>query len=118
MTPTETEHPRRSTATADTYTVDNGDKLTSTSSKTYPYDAAGRTTAVTVGGASTTLAYDYENRVTSITYPSSATNTFNYNALDTRVGKVDSAGTASYKRDGVEVTDPVINDAGASYTPG
>ncbi|MBI1756512.1 MAG: hypothetical protein HYR64_05335 [Fimbriimonas ginsengisoli] len=102
----------------DTYTVDSGDKLTSTSTKSYTYDAAGRTTGVTSGGQTTTVAYDYEDRITSITYPSTATNTFTYNGLDTRVGKVDSAGTKTCKRDGAGVTDPVLSDGVANYTPG
>ncbi|MBI3722255.1 MAG: RHS repeat-associated core domain-containing protein, partial [Fimbriimonas ginsengisoli] len=62
--------------------------------------------------------YDYEDRITSITYPSTATNTFTYNGLDTRVGKVDSAGTKTYKRDGAGVTDAVLSDGAANYTPG
>jgi RHS repeat-associated protein len=66
----------------------------------------------------TTLAYDYEGRISTITYPSTATNTFTYNGLDTRVSKVDSAGTATYKRDGAGVTAPVLSDASAVYTPG
>jgi len=64
------------------------------------------------------IAYDYENRVTQITYPNSATNTFNYNALDTRVGKVDSTGTYTYKRDGAGVTNDVLSDGSSAYTPG
>jgi RHS repeat-associated protein len=64
------------------------------------------------------LSYDYEDRVTGITYPSSATNSFTYNGLDTRVGKVDSSGSATYKRDGADVTDPVLSDGSALYTPG
>jgi YD repeat-containing protein len=55
------------------------------------YDAAGRTTAVVSGGNTTSLSYDYEDRVTGITYQGGATNSFTYNGLDTRVGKVDSA---------------------------
>jgi hypothetical protein len=56
--------------------------------------------------------------VTTITYPNSSTNTFETNGLDTRVSKTDSAGTADYLRDGADVTDPVINDGTAYYTPG
>ena len=70
------------------------------------------------GAGTTTVAYDYEGRISQITYPSSATNTFTYNGLDTRVSKVDSAGTATYKRDGAHVTAPVIGDGSAVYTPG
>ncbi len=106
-----------------TYTVDDGDKLTGitnggTTVKSYTYDAAGRTKTVVTSAGTTTLTYDYESRVTGITYPSALTNSFTYNGLDTRVGKVDSAGTATYRRDGVGVTDPVLNDGSAAYTPG
>jgi RHS repeat-associated protein len=83
------------------------------------YDgAAGRTTNVPTEVGTTTLAYNYEGRITTITYPNSSTNTFTYNGLDTRVGKVDSTGTKTYKRDGAYVTDPVLSDSSASYTPG
>ena len=76
------------------------------------------TTSVTTSAGTTSLTYDYECRITQITYPSSATNTFTYNGLDTRVGKVDSAGTATYKRDGDYVTAPVLDDRFAKFTPG
>lgn len=46
------------------------------------------------------------------------TNTFDYNGLNTRVEKVDSAGTAAFLRDGVGVTDAVLDDGSAVYTPG
>jgi len=52
------------------------------------------------------------------TYPNSSTNTFAYNGLDTRVGKTDSAGTKTYRRDGVGVTDSVLSDGASSFTPG
>ena len=79
---------------------------------------AGRTTVITYSGATTTLAYDYESRITSISRSGVTTNTFTYNGLDTRVGKVDSGGTKTYKRDGAYVTDPVLSDGAANYTPG
>ncbi|GEM_PF-3339778 len=85
--------------------------------KSFTYDAAGRTTAVTVGNDTTTLAYDYESRITQITYPDQSTNTFSNNGLDTRVSKVDSTGTRTYLRDGPYVTDPVLSDGAATYTP-
>jgi len=109
--------------TTDTYNVNDEDELTSiteggTTIKSYTYDNAGRTTEVTTSAGNTNLSYDYEGRVTGITYPSSATNSFTYNALDARSGKVDSAGTFTYKRDGAEVTDDVLSDGAAGYTPG
>ena len=45
-------------------------------------------------------------------------NSFTYNGLDTRVGKVDSSGTATYRRDGAGVTASVLSDGSAVYTPG
>ncbi|MFY9234893.1 MAG: RHS repeat-associated core domain-containing protein [Fimbriimonadaceae bacterium] len=93
-------------------------KVGGTTVKSFGYDAAGRTTVITYSGATTTLAYDYESRITSISRSGVTTNTFTYNGLDTRVGKVDSGGTKTYKRDGAYVTDPVLSDGAANYTPG
>jgi RHS repeat-associated protein len=80
--------------------------------------AAGRTTSVVTSAGTTTLAYDYEGRISTITYPSSATNSFTYNGLDTRVGMVDSAGTTTYRRDGDDVLSPVLEAGGTKFTPG
>lgn len=101
----------------ESYTYDDADKMLTAGSKSYTYDAAGRTTAVAVGNDTTTLSYDYEGRLTQIVYPNSATNTFTYNGLDTRVGKVDSAGTKTFKRDGAGVTDALLSDGNSVYTP-
>src|SRR5690606_10322110 len=76
------------------------------------------TTSVTTSVGTTSLTYDYESRITGITYPNSATNSFTYNGLDTRVGKTDSGGTTTYRRDGAYVTDPVLSDGSKTYTPG
>ena len=104
------------------YAIDDGDKLTAitqggTTVKSYGYDAAGRTTSVTSSAGTTNLAYDFESRVKTIAGPG-VSNAFAYNGLDTRVGKVDSGGTATYRRDGAGVTAPVLSDGGAVYTPG
>jgi RHS repeat-associated protein len=104
------------------YSYDNGDKLSTITSggttvKSYTYDGAGRTHAVTTSAGTTTLNYDYEDRVTGITYPTLVTDSFTYNGLDTRVSKTDSTGTSTYKRDGADVTDPVLSDGMISYTP-
>ncbi len=102
----------------ESYTYDDADKMLTAGSKSYTYDAAGRTTAVTSGGQTTNLYYDYESRLTQIVYSNNATNTFTYNGLDTRVGKSDSGGTKTYKRDGVGVTAPVLSDGVSAFTPG
>jgi RHS repeat-associated protein len=64
------------------------------------------------------MSYDYEDRITQITLPGSVTDTFTYNGLDTRATKDDSTGNYSFVRDGADVTDPVLDDGAASYTPG
>ena len=108
-------------AVTDTYSYDAHDKLTGISggtNKTYGYDSNGNCTSVTVGTNVTTVAYDVENRVTSITYPSSAVNTFAYNGEDLRTQKVDSSGTKNYVCDGSSPASAVLKDGAAVYTPG
>ncbi len=56
--------------------------------------------------------------MSGITYPPSATNSFQYNGLGLRTRKVDSAGTNNYVCDGTGVASPVLADSGATYTPG
>ena len=86
--------------------------------KVFVYDSAGRTTSVTTSAGTTTLSWDYEDRLTGITYPSTATNSFGYNAFGARVSKTDSTGTSTYARNGVGVTSPVLSDGNLTYTPG
>ncbi len=105
----------------DTYTSDAGDKLTAITGanpKTFAYDACGRTTSITAGGVSTNFSYDYEDRVTQITRSGMTTNSFGYNGVGTRVSKTDSSGSATFMRNGVGVTAPVLSDGAATYTPG
>ncbi|HMS54372.1 MAG TPA: RHS repeat-associated core domain-containing protein [Fimbriimonadaceae bacterium] len=104
------------------YVYDDGDKLLeikvgSTVVKDFDYDAAGRTTKIQTSGYTRNFSYDYESRVTQIT-GLATTNTFTYNGFDTRVKKVDSAGTSNYQRAGANVTSPVLSDSAATYTPG
>ncbi len=107
---------------AETYAVDAGDKLTAVTwsggSRTFAYDAAGRTTSVTDAGGARTFTYDFESRITSTSHPVAGTESHTYNGMDTRVGKTDPGGTYTYKRDGAYVTDPVLSDGQATYTPG
>ncbi|BBO23688.1 conserved hypothetical protein [Candidatus Nitrosymbiomonas proteolyticus] len=87
-------------------------------SRAWPGPTGSRSRRSTAGGSdTTTLAYDYESRITRITYPDQSTNTFSYNGQGTRVSKVDSTGTRTYLRDGAYVTDPVLTDGAATYTP-
>ncbi len=106
----------------ETYAYDDGEKLLGVSVggsvvKSYGYDAAGRTTSVVSSAGTTTLAYDFESRATSIVGPGvSQVNV--YNGLDTRVGSTTNAVSRTFLRDGAYVTDPVLADGAATYTPG
>ena len=71
-----------------------------------------------MGGSTTTISYDYEDRITAIDYPGGGTNSFGYNGIGARTSKTDSTGSFSFKRDGASVTDDVLNDGAAEYTPG
>jgi YD repeat-containing protein len=67
----------------ETYTYDDGDKMLTAGSKSYGYDAAGRTTSVTNGASVTNLSYDWESRLTSLSGATTAS--YAYNGLATRV---------------------------------
>ena len=107
---------------AESYAYDDGDKLLTVSIggspvKTFTYDAAGRTTSVVTSAGTTNLTYDYESRAISVSGPGiNQANT--YNGLDTRVGSTTNSVARTYLRDGAYVTDPVLSDGEATYTPG
>jgi RHS repeat-associated protein len=97
----------------------NSDRLASAGTKSYVYDNNGNCTEVKVSGVTTvTLTYDYENRVTGMTYTGGGSNSFQYNGLNLRTRKVDSAGTFHYVTDGVTPGSDVLKDGAAVYTPG
>ncbi len=103
--------------TVQSYTYDLADKMLTAGAKSYTYDAAGRTVGINAPGGTTTLSYDYESRVTAITGPG-INETHTYNGLDTRVGTVQGGVSRTFVRDGSYVTDPVLRDGQATYTPG
>jgi YD repeat-containing protein len=78
----------------------------------------GRRKTDTFSGATSTYAWDAESRLLSVARPGVTTNAFGYNGLDARVSKTDSTGTYGFKRNGAGVTDPVLSDGAAMYTPG
>jgi RHS repeat-associated protein len=82
------------------------------------YDGRGRRKTDTFSGATSTYAWDAESRLLSVARPGVTTNAFGYNGLDARVSKTDSSGTFGFKRNGAGVTDPVLSDGAATYTPG
>lgn len=63
------------------------------------------------------MTYDHESRVTSVTRNGQAVN-YVYNRLDTRTSATMGITTNSFLRAGAYVTDPVLADSGAVYTPG
>jgi RHS repeat-associated protein len=105
----------------ETYAYDSGDKLTAitggSNPRTFGYDASGRTTSVVTGAGTTTLSYAYESRITSISGPL-FTGSYSYNGLDTRVSKTENSVDKTFLRDGDYVTDPVLSDSSATFTPG
>ncbi len=106
----------------DAYSYDDGDKLVAITRggneyKDYTCDACGRTATISDESTTQEFSYDYEDRITSIT-GLGTTNSFTYNGLDTRTKKVDSGGTSNFKRVGAGVTDSVVSDGSATYTPG
>ncbi len=103
--------------TVESYTYDLADKMLTAGAKSYTYDAAGRTVSINAPGGTTTLSYDYESRVTAIAGPG-INETHTYNGLDTRVGTVQGGVSRTFVRDGSYVTDPVLRDGQATYTPG
>ncbi len=67
--------------------------------------------------STTNLVYDFESRNTSISGPG-VSQTNSYNGLDTRVGSTTNSASQTYLRDGAYVTDSVLSDGSATYTPG
>jgi len=63
------------------------------------------------------LTYDFESRLTQVSR-TPGTHNYTYNGLDTRVSKNALGQTTLFLRDGAYVTDPVIADSLATYTPG
>jgi RHS repeat-associated protein len=73
--------------------------------------------SVTSSSGTTNLTYDFESRVTQISGPG-INASYSYNGLDTRVGKTENSVSNTFRRSGAYVTDPVLGDGTASYTPG
>lgn len=91
--------------------------------RSFGYDACGRTISDwRLGVGTTTYTWDYEDRLVQIAYPNSTTNVFGYNGFGTRVSKVDSSGTSSFMRAGMDVVSPVLSvtkgGTTMSYTQG
>jgi RHS repeat-associated protein len=65
----------------------------------------------------TSPSCNIEHRITSIV-GSGLSTSYTYNGLDTRVSKSGTGGARTYKRDGANVTAPVLSDTVATTVPG
>ena len=105
----------------DTYVYDDADKLTSITKPngigTYHYDDCGRVTSVT-GPFTKAFTWDYEDRMTSATVYGTTPTNYSYNGVGSRTAKTGPFGNRTYKRNGVGVTAPVLNDGVATMVPG
>ena len=64
------------------------------------------------------LMWDGDGRLSEIDYPNSSTNTFSYNGLGQRVGKLDSGGTFAYTLADDAIDSNVLADGQATYQYG
>ena len=96
--------------------------------KVFTYDALGRRKSERSGdpalagtiatpAGTTTYNWDHESRLTSGTGPGVSASC-GCNGLDSRVTANDGQGSRTFRRDGAYVTDPVLGDGQATYTPG
>ena len=97
---------RTRTGGPDSYTYDDGDKLITLNGVSLTYDAAGRRRTK----GTTTYEWNDDDRLVTVGTGS----TMQYNGLGARV----KVGTVTSKRDGVDVTDPLLVRGGDSYVPG
>jgi RHS repeat-associated protein len=119
----------RDGGTPTTYSYDNADQLWTERSAgaliTYVYDSDGNHLLKRVSGSGTvTLSWDYENRLSNVLMPSGIRNTFQYNADNRRVLKIDSSGTTKsvwdeenilLETDGNDATQVVYTSKPATY---
>ena len=115
------------------YSYDAGDKLTVRKAvvgsieyvyDTFAYDGIGRMTSRTAGSyypgpSSYQYVYDYESRLSQVWMGGEAPiSSYGYNGLDARVSRTTNTASYTYRRAGAYVTDPVVSDGSATFTPG
>lgn len=81
----------------------SSNELTSGGGASYTYDSNGNMLTKTVGNATTSYTWDFENRLASVTLPSGAAVSFRYDPFGRRIQKSSPAGTAIYVYDGANV---------------
>ncbi len=121
---TRKQGPFGSPTTSDVYAYSGHDQLDTITRngnlwKEFFYDSNGRRTSFKVSSATVqTYTYDDADRITAIAYPYVTGDTFAYNGIDTRLSKSENGSSTNFYRGGPGVTDPVLSDSGAVYTPG
>lgn len=71
------------------------------------------------GPSSYQYVYDYESRLSQVWMGGEAPiSSYGYNGLDARVSRTTNTASYTYRRDGAYVTDPMVSDGSATFTPG
>lgn len=73
---------------------------------------------MTTNAGTTSYNWSYDNRLIGINYPNATSNSYAYNAIGTRVSASGAGGSKTFRRDGVGVTAPLLNDGTNAITPG
>jgi RHS repeat-associated protein len=101
---------RTSSHLSSTYGYQPFNRLVSTASATYSYNANGNLISKTDSGGTTLYAWDFENRLKQVTLPNGSGVTYKYDALDRRTERTASIGsplplttTARFIYDGADV---------------
>jgi YD repeat-containing protein len=101
------------------YTVNNSNELTATSTASFTYDNNGSTLTKTDSTGTTTYACDFENRISSVTLPGSGgTVTFKYDPFGRRIYKSSSSGTSVFAYDGADLIEEANTYGSVVATPG
>ena len=93
------------------YTYQRFNRLTSTSTTTYLYDANGNLTTRTDSAGTSQYVWDFENRLRQVTLPNGTTVSYKYDALGRRIQRTSSTGVAtSFVYDGQDVIRDLNSD--------
>lgn len=86
-------------------------RLTSTSSVSYTYDANGNLISKTDASGTWTYSWDFENRLTQVVKPNGVGVSYKYDALGRRIRRIPSAGVSTnFVYDGQEVIKDLNSD--------
>jgi RHS repeat-associated protein len=89
--------------TSTTYSIDQGNQLTSTTNAIFSYDNNGNIITKTTGGITTTYTYDGENRLVNIETSDGSTIVYIYDPFGRRIEKTINGVTTKYLYDGANI---------------